>query len=231
MTIKCIWLLMASAAFGAPLAIVNPGFETATLPIGLTEGLMNNIFVGNGSTAGWSPVGPTNGSAFGGSYRETVAGNPFNWSNPVAWWGGQNLGYLQPFPSFPIALTQTLVDTLQSDTTYVLTVEVGRRRFDFGGPGFIYDVQLRAGGNLLASGGALALAVDTHGLHTLTYNSGSAHPLAGQLLEIRLVAPGSNEVYFDNVTLSASSVPEPASMALLSLGAGLLGVRLRQRIA
>jgi hypothetical protein len=213
-----------------PITVQNHSFETATLPILVSDAYMNNLFTLTGTTAHWTAVGPNNNTAYGGSFQQFITGMFPNWTDPNPWWSGQNVGYLFPFGNTgPIALQQVLSDTLADDTTYDLGVLVGRRTFDWGGPGFFYDVQLLAGGNLLASGNALALAVDSWGQHSLSYNSGSSNPFSGQALSIRLVA-NQNEVYFDDVTLNATSnVPEPSSMAVMALGLGVVAYRLRLR--
>jgi len=66
---------------------------------------------------------------------------------------------------------------------------------------------------------------------TLEFETAAAHALAGQSLAIRLVNLNSAvgiEVNFDNVRLSAVSVPEPGVVGLVIAGLGLLRGRRRR---
>jgi len=226
-TIFVCLALSTSAAVAVPIPIVNSGFETATLPITWGDALGNNVFSGNGTLAGWTPVGPTNNTVYGGALQITLFGGFPDWTN--TWWSGQNIGYLQPFGSTtPFWLEQTVAATLESDTVYDLSLLVGRRLLDFGGPNFVYDVQLLAGSTVLASGNQLNLTVDSAGVHTLSYDSGSANPLAGQALSIRLMAT-TNEVFFDDVSLNAQATPEPGAVGMVLAGLGTLASRMRRR--
>jgi len=219
--------LSASAAMAVPIPIVNSGFETATLPITYGDALANNVFTGNGTLAGWTAVGPTNGTVFGGGFQPTVFGTFPNWTN--TWWGGQNIAYLFPFGSTtPFWLEQTVAATLESDTVYDLSLLVGRRLFEWGSTNLVYDVQLLAGSTVVASGNQLNLAPDSAGVHTLSYSSGAANPLAGQALTIRLMTTTS-EVFFDDVSLNAQATPEPGAVGMVLMGLGALGYRMRRR--
>ena len=139
---------------------------------------------------------------------------------------------------------------LKAGWTYTLKVEVGNAYwYDWGG----YKVQLLAGGTPHTPGdgsdytgpvtGGTLLAEDDSSLavpdgtfmtSTVTYSYDPMHAaLVGEPLQIRLLAliptePTGDEVEveFDNVRLTA--VPEPATLALLSLGALMVRRRRRQ---
>jgi hypothetical protein len=121
-----------------------------------------------------------------------------------------------------------LTTDLASATTYTLTVSVGLRNLEsqsFGGV-----IELLAGSTVLESynSGTVPTA-GNWSVWTLTYDSGSSNPLAGQALGIELMST-TNQTAFDGVFLNdASDVPEPAMFALV--GAGLLGLVTRRRFA
>lgn len=137
---------------------------------------------------------------------------------------------------------QTLSSTLQANTTYTLQVQIGNIAsgfavnndyFDLDGfPG--YRIDLMAGGVILESDlNTLAGTIPEgqFGLSTVSFTTGSDHAQLGQNLGIRLVNlnvvdpafPDFDlEVDFDDVTLTANAVPEPAATALLLGGVALL---------
>jgi len=137
-------------------------------------------------------------------------------------------------------LEQTLSDTLQLNTTYTLTVEVGNfaddeptDSLDFDGfPGYRID--------LMTVNNPVPLASDNNTLtpdegifetSIVSFTTGSSHTDAGQELVIRLVnLNGAGiEVNFDDVRLDASPVPEPSTTALLFGAAGLICAGLRRK--
>jgi hypothetical protein len=94
-----------------------------------------------------------------------------------------------------------------------------------------YNIELYAGGNLLASNNSVTPADGTFAPVTVSYTSGiSVTP--GQQLEIRLTSLSGfqGQTNFDNITLDAASIPEPSAILGL-LGFGLLGIasKLRQK--
>jgi hypothetical protein len=102
-------------------------------------------------------------------------------------------------------LRQALIETLAADTTYELTVEVGRNKiYDWVG----YKVQLLAGGTVLAEDdNSLTIADNAFETSTVTYDStGVDAGLVGEPLEIRLLALSEGtylEMNFDDVRLTA----------------------------
>lgn len=140
-------------------------------------------------------------------------------------------------------MQQTLAATLESNSKYTLTVEVGNisndvnfphSQFQFSGfPG--YRVDLLAGNTVIASESHLTSPIPSEGgfrTSTLSFTSGTSHSLIGQSLGIRLVnlnASTGIEVNFDNVRLEYAAVPEPSSLICATIGAGLLIARRRFR--
>ncbi|MFH1496320.1 MAG: PEP-CTERM sorting domain-containing protein [Verrucomicrobiota bacterium] len=147
-------------------------------------------------------------------------------------------------------LQQILSATLQANTRYTLSALIGNIAsgqsvasgyFDLDGfPG--YRVDLMAGGTVLASDNnslAGSITEGTFALSSTVYDSPSFGALIGQQLAIRLVnlnqtagvPEGSDlEVDFDDISLTAVAIPEPASAALLLAGtAALLATTRRHR--
>lgn len=148
-------------------------------------------------------------------------------------------------------LQQTLAATLQANTRYTLSALVGNIAsgtaldntfFNLNGfPG--YRIDLMAGGTVLASdNNSLAdspFPEGTFALSTTVYDSPSFGGLIGQQLSIRLVnlnqtadvPSGANlEVDFDDISLTAVAIPEPASATVLfALAATLTAATSRRR--
>jgi len=130
------------------------------------------------------------------------------------------------------SLSQMLGVSVLPDSTYTLSVDVGRR-FDFAGVN--YSLSLLDGSNVLGtctqSGSNASIAAGTFADITLTCTTGASVP-AG-LLGIELAGSGT-QVDFDNVHLSVESVvstPEPGALALTLVGllmGGLLFVHSRR---
>jgi hapalindole H/12-epi-hapalindole U/12-epi-fischerindole U synthase len=230
--------LCLATAHAAPLTIQNAGFETPFLA--------NNTFnVASPGPSGWSAYGTINHNN-----RSIGAINPTGSTlYPGGAPEGRNAGVVflmdnannqSQFAGIESGLVQTLAATLQTNTRYTLTVEVGNmandsattnNAFNFTGfPG--YRIDLLAGGQVLASdNNTLLPAEGTFLTSQVELSIGASHVLAGQALGIRLVnlnaAPGI-EVNFDNVRLDATAIPEPAAAAGL-FGSATLALALRRR--
>ena len=128
-------------------------------------------------------------------------------------------------------LSQTLTGTtLQTNTTYTLTVAVGNRN-NLVLPGF--GIELLAGASIVASeysitqGGSVADPADgTWSNVTATFTTGGT-VVAGDL-GIVLQSYGT-QVNYDNVSLDATAIPEPGTYALLAGCFALASVMIRRR--
>lgn len=236
-------LLLSLAALHSParaalLTVQNSGFETLFIAD-------NTFNVSAPGPAGWSAYGTINhsnrsigvvnptGSLLypGGAPEGRNVGVVFLMDNP---------GNQSQFAGIESGLVQTLTATLQTNTRYTLTVEVGNMANDpspsntfvfTGFPG--YRVDLLAGGQVIASdNNTLLPAEGTFLTSQVSLSIGASHVLAGQALGIRLVnlnaGPGI-EVNFDNVRLDATAIPEPATVASLFGAATLALAVLRRR--
>jgi hypothetical protein len=155
---------------------------------------------------------------------------------------GVNIGVVFLLNTTNIAeagLSQTLGDTLQLNSTYTLTVEVGNfaddnpsDSFNFNGfPGYRIDLMTVNNPTPLASdNNTLTPAEGIFETSIVSFTTGSSHTDAGQALAIRLVnLNGAGiEVNFDDVRLDASPVPEPSTAALLLGAVGLICAGLRR---
>lgn len=236
-------LLLSLAALHSParaalLTVQNAGFEALFLAD-------NTFNVSAPGPSGWSAYGTINHNN-----RSIGAVNPTGSTlHPGGAPEGRNVGVVflmdnagnqSQFAGIESGLVQTLAATLQTNTSYTLTVEVGNMApdtspnnpFAFAGfPG--YRVDLLAGGQVIASdNNALLPAEGTFLTSQFSLSVGASHLLAGQSLGIRLVnlnaAPGI-EVNFDNVRLDAIAIPEPAAVASLFGTATLALAVLRRR--
>ena len=235
--------VMSAYAFESPkanaasLTIVNAGFETPVLQEG------GFTFEGSpytGAVPGWQVYDPDGIIASFTNPTGDFAGvglyNPLVTTSPGAAPEGNNIAYIY-LPTYApdlvqigsgvAGLSQILSSTLAANTLYTLKVDIGNIDFDTspvdysGFPG--YEVQLVAGGNVLATENALNPADGTFATSVLSFLAPANSSNLGDALEIRLInrnaAPGT-EVLFDNVRLDATSVPEPASvLGLLAFGA------------
>lgn len=212
------------SAHATLLTVQNAGFETLFLAD-------NTFNVSSPGPAGWSAYGTVNHNN-----RSIGVVNP---TGSLLYPGGapegrnvgvvflmDNAGNQSQFAGIESGLVQTLAATLQTNTRYTLTVEVGNMANDpspsntfvfTGFPG--YRVDLLADGQVIASDNNTLLPSEgTFLTSQFSLSVGASHLLAGQALGIRLVnlnaAPGI-EVNFDNVRLDATAIPEPATVASL----------------
>jgi hapalindole H/12-epi-hapalindole U/12-epi-fischerindole U synthase len=224
-------LVFISTGYSASLLISNHSFEDPVTSAG--------TFITSNSSgpSGWDIYGPT------ASNRQFGVLNPAMTTLYVGGMvpDGANIGVVFLLGTAGEGgLQQTLSNTLQLNTAYTLTVEVGNiandpnpphSSFNFTGfPG--YRIDLMAGGSVLASdNNGLSISDGAYATSTVSFTTGLSHLNSGENLRIRLVnLNGSGiEVNFDDVRLDAVAVPEPSSALLLGLGV-LFYVGIRHRI-
>jgi len=215
LTVVAALLVLSMSAAAVAIPIVNPGFEDPVLADGdwaLATGWSGGYY--DLSDPGvWVIV--NDGDA--GTYNPSAA-QGFGGIAP----DGENVAYATSYVGYDCGLSQVLSAMLEADTNYVLSVLVGNPVLYNGGWAGDYRIELLAGGTLLASAsGASPMTDERWSKAILTYNSGAAPDQLGEALEIRLLAVDFADWYevdFDNVAL----VPEPATLALLGLGALML---------
>lgn len=180
----------------AVIVVANAGFEDSILG----DGGFNNTGIPSWTTT--SPAGTLNPNV-------TMFATEAPEGNNTAFAGSE------------AQISQVLADTLDANITYTLDVEVGDR-LDTTMRG--YQVQLLAGGNLLAQSTSPVPGEGAFVTSNVTYTSTDSDVNLGSPLEIRLIGLGQ-QVNFDDVRLNA--VPEPATCLLLT--AGLLAILPRRR--
>ena len=210
--------VLMAVPLGESLSIANPGFEANSVAPGCFQ-----VF----TPTDWSVFDPNGivdagNDVVGGLHP---AGSPFF---PLGAPEGDHVALIflnGDIGGGPVGLTQVLSDTLEPDTTYTLTVEVGNIASGIGPPpcdvfGFFnldgfpgYQVQLLAGGVVIAEDdNSLAGTIPEGEFRTSTVQVtiGNTHAQLGELLEVRLInlnmidepaTPGI-EVDFDDVRLT-----------------------------
>ena len=228
-------LIAVPRAAAAPLAIVNPGFEDlyfgSTLPAEYAGDVPPTAFPTGPAPNGWAPYGAVGGNAFIGVLNPGIAGvHELATNFPAGAPEGDNLA-LAFFDShaggLEFGIQQVLVDTLQANTRYTLSVEVGDiasgtssepffNQFGFfdlrGFPG--YRIDLMAGTEPIVQDlSTLAPGDGLFATSTIEVSIGIDHDQLGEQLAIRLVNLNqqdiddpeiSLEVDFDNVRLDAT---------------------------
>jgi len=232
----------ASADAQTPIAVDNAGFEElylgGNLPAQYGGVVPAGAFPTGAPPSDWTAY-YENGSPMGGMFLGVLnpgtaaqhAPNPAYFPAGAPEGNNAVLVYMSgDAGGDEFGVEQTLTDTLQAGTTYVLTVEVGNIAsgsglvapynsfFDLQGfPG--YRVQLLAGGQVIAEDtGNVAPGEGIFETTTVMHTTGASPSQLGQPLGIRLVSqnqpdvPGVDglEVDFDDVRLSSvtpSAVP------------------------
>ena len=189
---------IAPAAKADTVAIQNASFETTNpLNFGCGSGCSFNL----GPIPGWTTTGQS------GSFQpsSTYFALPLPDGNIVAYSNGGSI-------------SQTLAASLTPDTIYTLSVDVGNR---LDGEVTDYSIALYVDGTLLSSLSSSngVIPAGTFADETVTYTSGAVVP-AGNLSIV--LTSGGVQADFDNVRLTASTVPEPSSLSLLAAALGLM---------
>jgi hypothetical protein len=194
--------ILSGTAWADNIPIVNGSFETLGAPLGTTCG--TGCAFNSGPIPGWSIIGG------GGTWQ------PGSFFTSVP--DGTLIGYVGIG-----SLSQTLTgDSVLANSVYTLSVFVGDRA---GGGSGNYTLSLDTilGGvkTTLCSftNNASSIASGTFQLESCTYSSTSSVPSGTLFLQL---AANTGQLDVDNVSLTvqsaSTSVPEPSSVLLLSVG-------------
>lgn len=190
--------------------ITNPGFEDPVQEDG--------IFTQT-TPPGWELLDPSGLIPDNPAFEDSSVGvwNPTVINYPDGVPEGEQVGDIfiaQPPGSGIVGLTQTLATTLEANTQYTLSVEVGDVLPDPDFPDLVgfpgYEIQLLAGDTVLASDdNSLELTEGTFDTSVISFTAAPDDPNLGEPLEIRLInlneGPGQ-DVNFDNVRLELSGI-------------------------
>ena len=242
--ILCLCALSIGSVQAASVFVANHGFEDdAVLP--------GTFPVGGGLPSSWSLYDPDGiqggGNAIGVLHPPVVAPGE---TDPALLGAaffpdgapeGTNVALIflsnAGTVGTPMGIEQTLAATLQANTRYTLTVEVGDIASGTGLPpadvfGFFnlegfpgYRIELLAGDTVIGSDDNSLAGVLDDGLFatsSFSVDIGAIHANVGEALTIRLInlnqagtpAEPGIEVDFDNVRLDASPVPLPPAVVL-----------------
>jgi len=224
--------LCPSVASAVQVAITNPGFEDPVL----NDGISSPITPGWGGPYGPDYPGPPGFYGFGWSLNPSTS--DMNGGNAPE---GNNMGAAiqigEGGNNIPTPLYQQTAALLTANTLYTLHVAVGHpipNAPTFGAPITYagYTVELDAGGSVLTmDNSSVSIAQGDYQYIDVTFTALPGDPQLGQPVVIQLSSPGLatyNGAYFDNVTLTATPVPEPATIALFGLGViALIDIRRR----
>lgn len=230
------------AAIVAGVLAISGGAQAAT--VALENGNFN---------AGWSQAdgdfrpghaggNPTGWSASGGSatghWNPTVASFTDEAAHGgVGWAHGNGISNA----TNPGMLGQKVAGhTIQANTRYTLTMDVGRRADATGPWGFeigLLGGLLNGTGEIFAeltdATAGVTIAPGTFGTVSLVFETGASDAFLGKDLYILIGGTGFGAA-FDNATLDASplsvsAVPEPATWAMMIAGFGGVGAMIRRR--
>ncbi len=227
-------LFLTGAAGAAPLAVPNASFEDPDIGDGVRANALNFDLA---TVTGWA-------SAFAGP---AVSGGGVEDLQDAQFAGATGDGATLPAPATggqarfvhgTLASNSQSFSTLDpvailaEDTTYTLTVAVGNA-FDSEPADVLLEfiVNGTPTAETVAPAGTLADGAFTDVQLQLVLTPGD--PLAGGELDIRLTqqqtANSPQLVYFDNVRLEDTAVPEPAAVLLLAVGTAVLSGAARER--
>jgi hypothetical protein len=197
----------------------SAGQTTVLTPNGPTDWTGFNVGSGGNYDIGLS--GENGADYTAGPLAAPANGNSYLWINRFNGNGTQVAGVYQE------------VGSLLADTTYTLSVAIGQRAGS--GPDGSWSpgiISLLNGtdntGLVLSTGGGLSSTPNTWEDFTTSFTTGAS--VSGDLtIELSVLDAPSIQADFSNVELTATTVPEPAPVALAGLG-GLALVVFRRRI-
>ena len=221
-------LLITFTSTAHAVPVTNFSFEDPATPDGDYGGRPGGP-VGGDVFPGWSSSGGNGVQNFPGTFPGSDESGPSG-GNMDAPGDGKNAVYINA------AFIFQDVGALLPNTTYTLIVAAGNQPGY--GPGSAGHIALLNGpnqfGSTLASAPVGPTGDPTHPLfNNLLVNfttSFTTGPSVSGDLTIILAKDSGNQIDYDNVRLTAVAVPEPASLALLGLGAvGLAFAATRRR--
>lgn len=218
---------VAAPAAAAPIVLPNPSFDAPVLADG---GHANALNAESTTVPGWGSSFGGIGVSGGGVHDPQDAEYPGATGDdaplPGTADGGQAL-FLQGSitANSESFATASAVATVQANVTYTLTAAVGNPLS--AEPGSVF-VEILVNGSRVAQATADATSLPDGTFTDLTtaYTAPASGPQVGGALKVRVrqtvTANVLQQVYFDNLELHDSTVPEPARPLLLLVGAALL---------
>ena len=222
---------MTATSRGDSIIIQNPSFEALTGSNPAFFDSSGNLLPGHGSetvvnsgnstvfeTATPIPAWQVTGGA-GGTFNY----NGTSYFSPAAS-DGSNVAWANEYGSTHTSISQTTAATYQVGVAYELNVDVS---YAIGVPKPGFTISLYAGTTLVASAiDSVSITPGTFSTVTLNASVNSGSDAVGQPISVVLAssgpAPKGTGVVFDNVRLSATTVPEPSTW--VRAGIGLLGM-------
>jgi hypothetical protein len=217
------WIDRAHATL---IVVPNFSFESPDVP----DNTFSDTDI-DGDIPNWTFTKSENGTNYAGVWDPVAGDYPGTTGNGAIPGSGQGtqVGFIYldqadnpvPQPLNGVIVTSTELATIQSNTTYTLTVALGNSLLLT--PGEV-DIRLLANGQEASSTTVIGDAIPngTFTDFTTSFTTGAASGFVGQQLSIRIAhifnAEGVAEVDFDNIRLNSTPfIPEPASAALSSL--------------
>ena len=205
-------ILASSSALATSLTVQNFSFEGPVLADGANQPnppgwTLNNAGNEYNPTSSQFATAAGNGTPTGADGIQVASSN-----------GGQGTALLQALAGDDGILGNGDDPLFAPNTTYTLTVAVGQR-LDLPFTGYALELVLLDGTVIATEVSAITPAPGTFVDRTISVDSNTVAPIHyGQQIRINLTTAGFYEVNFDNVRVSAVTVPEPSSVVLAVLG-------------